>query len=93
MPGFGQYDCCVGPIVDTGVLCSESGDAPCIVEEGGSFRVVDVNGNLMLTPELENIHPRPFRVTHRTFTLPPCAWDETRFNVWNQQPPQKTISC
>lgn len=31
--GFGQFDCCVGPIVDTGVYCSESGEAPCIVDE------------------------------------------------------------
>eukprot|EP00903_Cladosiphon_okamuranus_P006313 g6189.t2 len=33
VPGFGQYDCCVGRIVETGVLCSESGGAPCIVDE------------------------------------------------------------
>lgn len=39
VPGFGQYDCCVGRIVETGVLCSESGDAPCIVDEGDLFGV------------------------------------------------------
>lgn len=37
--GFGQFDCCVGPIVDTGVYCSESGEAPCIVDEGLTLHV------------------------------------------------------
>lgn len=34
VPGFGQYDCCVGPIVDTGVSCGDSVAAPCIIDEG-----------------------------------------------------------
>lgn len=33
--GYGQYDCCVGPISRTGASCGDSVAAPCIIGEGG----------------------------------------------------------